>query len=120
MDDANWLIQTRRGLLELCVLNLLARESMYGYQIVRRLESAPGPGLVITEGTIYPLLARLKRQGLIASSLVESPSGPVRRNYTLTAQGKRHLREINEAWREIAQAVNQFMIPETPDRRSQS
>jgi PadR family transcriptional regulator, regulatory protein PadR len=107
--DSQWLSQIRRGLLELCILNLLARQSMYGYQIVRRLESAPG--LVITEGTIYPLLSRLKRQGLIASSLVESPLGPVRRTYVLTPDGKRHLRDINEVWRDIAGALKEFMVP---------
>jgi PadR family transcriptional regulator PadR len=109
MSDEKWTSQMRRGLLELCILNLLLRESMYGYQIVRRLSAAPG--LVISEGTIYPLLSRLKREGLLASRLVESPSGPVRRNYVLSEAGRRHLRDINEVWREIADAVNQFMIP---------
>lgn len=109
MDDTKWLTQTKRGLLELCILNLVCREDMYGYQIVKRLTSAPG--LVITAGTIYPLLSRLKREGLLSSVLVESPQGPARRTYKLTATGKRHMQMINDDWQEIAQAVERFMAP---------
>lgn len=113
MTDPKWLSQVRRGLLELCILNLVSRESMYGYQIVKRLTSVPG--LVITAGTIYPLLSRLKREGLLTSSLVESPFGPARRTYVLTPAGKRHMHSINEAWREIAEAVAKFMDAEHED-----
>ena len=107
MADTKWLSQAKRGVLELCILNLVSQDRMYGYQIVKRL--AEVPGLVITVGTIYPLLSRLKREGLLTSSLVESTEGPVRRTYELTPDGKRHLRSINEAWREIADAVDEFM-----------
>ena len=107
MSNAKWMTQIKRGLLELCILNLLERESMYGYQIVKRLTSVPG--LVITEGTIYPLLSRLRKEGLLASSLVESPHGPVRRTYVVTASGRRHMQNINEAWRDISVAVHEFI-----------
>ena len=107
MTDVKWLSQVRRGLLELCILNLVDRERMYGYQIVKRLTSVPG--LVITAGTIYPLLSRLKREGLLKSTLVESPQGPARRTYELTAAGRRHMRAINEAWLEIATSVSDFI-----------
>ena len=110
MIDSKWLSQIRRGLLELCVLNLLAKESMCGYHIVKRLTSVPG--LVTSAGTIYPLLSRLKREGLLASSLVESTQGPARRNYVLTSAGRRHLSKLNDAWQEIAQSV-QSMIKES-------
>ena len=107
MTSAKWLSQVTRGLLELCILNLVGRERMYGYQIVKRL--AEVPGLVVTEGTIYPLLSRLKREGLLESRLVESPNGPARRTYGLTREGRRHMRSINESWSEIAEAVQRFM-----------
>jgi len=107
MRDAKWLSQVKRGLLELCILNLVGREPMYGYQIVKRLASVPG--LVITEGTVYPLLSRLKREGLLSGRLVESPQGPARRTYELTGAGRRHMRSINESWQEIAEAVRRFM-----------
>ncbi len=109
MPDAKWLTQVKRGLLELCILNLVSREDMYGYGIVKRLTAVPG--LETPAGTIYPLLSRLKREGLLTSVLVESPQGPARRTYTLTSAGGRHMREINAAWREIAEAVMEFMEP---------
>jgi len=76
-SHAHWLSQVRRGLLELCILSLVGQQPMYGYQIVKRLTEVPG--LVITEGTIYPLLSRLKSQGHVTSTLSESPYGPARR-----------------------------------------
>lgn len=109
MSDEKWLTQVKRGLLELCVLNLLERESLYGYQIVRMLTSVPG--LVISEGTVYPLMSRLKDEGFVASSLVESPYGPARRTYVLTPEGRRHRRELNKDWQIISKAINAFMIP---------
>lgn len=108
MTDDKWLSQAKRGLLELCILNLVKQERMYGYQIVKRLMEVPG--LEITAGTIYPLLSRLKREGLLTSWLEESPQGPARRTYALTASGNRHVRSLNESWREIAQAVQKFMV----------
>ena len=105
--NANWLSQVRRGILELCILNLLAQEPAYGYQIVKRLMAVPG--LVITEGTIYPLLSRLKTQGHITSTLIESPQGPARRTYVLTATGTSYLQSINQGWRGVVQAVNQCL-----------
>lgn len=110
MDNVKWTSQIKRGLLELCILNLLSREGLYGYLIVKRLAAAGG--LVITEGTAYPLLSRLKREGLVRSKIVESPQGPARRMYELTAEGKRHLKTINAAWEEISAAVREFMFPD--------
>ena len=106
MTDSQWLSQAKRGILELCILNLVSRESMYGYQIVKRLTSVPG--LVTTPGTLYPLLSRLRREGLLSSVLVESRLGPARRAYGLTAAGRRHMQEINEAWSDIAKAVEEI------------
>ena len=102
---SNWLSQVKRGLLELCILNLLVQESMYGYQIVKRITAIPG--LVISEGTIYPLLSRLKTQGLLTSTLVESTQGPARRTYVVTESGRSYLEAINQGWEEIVQAVGQ-------------
>jgi PadR family transcriptional regulator, regulatory protein PadR len=106
-ESGNWLSQLRRGLLELCILNLLDREPAYGYQLVKHLTSVPG--LVISEGTIYPLLGRLSEQGLVASTLVESPQGPARRTYVLTAAGRRHVKTINQTWQVVTEAVIRCM-----------
>lgn len=86
---------------------------MYGYQIVRRLTVIPG--LVISEGTIYPLLSRLKGQGHLSSTLVESPNGPARRTYALTDSGQKYLRAISGGWQEIVHAVDQCMKPSMPE-----
>lgn len=118
MDNIKWTSQIKRGLLELCILNLLSREGLYGYLIVKRLAGVAG--LVITEGTAYPLLSRLKREGLLRSKIVESPQGPARRMYELTAEGKRHLLSINAAWEQISDAVNEFIFPNEQGKGSRA
>jgi PadR family transcriptional regulator PadR len=112
VDELKWLTQVKRGLLELCILNLVGQDEMYGYQIVKRLSTVPG--LVIPIGTIYPLLSRLKREGMLASSLVESDQGPARRTYSLTSEGRRHMRMINDAWAEIVGSVQHVISTTTP------
>jgi PadR family transcriptional regulator PadR len=82
----SWTSQVRKGFLELCVLNALAGEERYGYDLVKALVAAPGVG--VTEGTLYPLLSRLRLQGLIEARLVESAEGPARKYYRLTQAGR--------------------------------
>lgn len=89
----NWAVQIRRGWIELCVLKALERGERYGYDLVRTLASLPGLG--VTEGTLYPLLSRLRLQGLVSTRLVESPEGPARKYYTLTPHGRRTLSQMN-------------------------
>ena len=104
MDYGNWTTQVRKGLLELCILNLLARGELYGYDLVKEL--AKVKGLVITEGTIYPLLSRLKKAGLLKTRLVESSSGPVRKYYSLTREGKENRVQLNTYWQELTQGIS--------------
>jgi len=85
----NWTVQVRKGLLEFCVLKALAAEERYGYHLVKTLVSVPGLG--VTEGTLYPLLSRLRVQGLIAARLEESSEGPPRKYYSLTKEGRKTL-----------------------------
>jgi PadR family transcriptional regulator, regulatory protein PadR len=99
----NWTTQIRKGLLEFCVLNAVSGQRLYGYDIVRQLRLVPG--LVISEGTIYPILSRLRREGLVRSSLEESSEGPARKYYELTASGQRTLGRMNEQWQQILQGV---------------
>jgi len=82
----NWTTQLRKGLLELCIVNLLAQGEMYGYDIVKQLSLIPG--LVVTEGTMYPLLSRLRKAKLVDTRLEESSSGPARKYYMLTEDGQ--------------------------------
>ena len=88
--------QLRRGVLEFCVLALLRDEERYGFEIVRALSEANG--LVTTEGTLYPLLGRLRKEGAVETTWRESPSGPPRRYYRLTAAGQALLAAFTTEW----------------------
>jgi PadR family transcriptional regulator PadR len=92
----NWTTQLRKGLLELCMLNVIGRGRVYGYDIVRQLRDVDA--LVVTEGTIYPILSRLKRDGLVRTSLEESPSGPARKYYELSRRGEQLRDDMNAHW----------------------
>jgi PadR family transcriptional regulator PadR len=99
----NWQVQVRKGLLELCVLNALREDRQYGYDIVKQLRMLDG--LVIGEGTIYPILSRFRKQGLVESTIEESPDGPARKYYRLTPQGRKAVTLMNEVWDQIQRGV---------------
>ncbi len=99
----NWTTQLRKGLLELCVLNAIRNGSVYGYDIVRKLRGVRG--LVISEGTIYPILSRFKREGLVQTRIEESSAGPARKYYELTDRGKILLLQMDERWNTITRGV---------------
>ncbi len=90
----NWVVQARKGLIELCVLNALVVDERYGYELVKALVATPGLG--VTEGTIYPLLSRLRVQGLVDTRLVESSEGPARKYYKLTVKGRKISKLMNK------------------------
>lgn len=104
------LSQLRRGVLEYCVLALLDTEQLYGFDLVRRLDGVHA--LVIGEGTVYPLLSRLRRQGWVTTSWVESTSGPPRRYYASTDEGRDALLAFTQQWREFRDAVDRLLPPE--------
>lgn len=99
----NWQTQARKGVLELSVLNALKGGRMYGYEIAKRLQEIPG--LMVVEGTIYPIMSRLEKEGLVTSSLEPSPEGPARKYYRLSADGEASLARINRVWEEIVAGV---------------
>jgi len=90
------LTQLRRGVIEYCVLALLRDEERYGFELVRGLSEVDG--MVTSEGTIYPLLSRLRRDGLVETNWKESNSGPPRRYYRLTAAGNEALGWFTGEW----------------------
>jgi PadR family transcriptional regulator PadR len=98
------LTELRRGVLEYCVLAVVRQNESYAYEIVRGLASQGG--LVTSEGTIYPLLARLRRDRLVETSWRESEAGPPRRYYRLTAAGERALDAFVGDWTRFITAVN--------------
>ena len=95
----NWATQLRKGMLELCILNAIKGTSLYGYDIVRKLRKIET--LVISEGTIYPILSRLKREGFVQTTIKESSEGPPRKYYELTATGEQTLSRMNDYWRDV-------------------
>ncbi|MEZ6067166.1 MAG: PadR family transcriptional regulator [Planctomycetaceae bacterium] len=106
MDDNaldNWQVQIRKGLLELCILNSLRGDRLYGYEIVKQLREIEG--LVIGDGTIYPILSRFRKQDLVESTIEESPDGPARKYYRLTPLGERCLTSMNKAWEDIVRGI---------------
>jgi PadR family transcriptional regulator PadR len=105
--DDNWTTQLRKGVLELCILNIVGRDRVYGYDIVRQLRGLDG--LVISEGTIYPILSRLKRDGLVRTSLEESPEGPARKYYELTRRGEQLRDDMNAYWDGLAKGISDLM-----------
>ena len=107
LNLGNWTTQLRKGLLELCIVNLLAEGELYGYDLVKRVTAIRG--VVVTEGTIYPLLSRLRKSGLLETRIEESPSGPVRKYYRLTPAGKRARDLMNAAWQDVEIGVNSLM-----------
>jgi PadR family transcriptional regulator, regulatory protein PadR len=99
-----WASQLRKGVLELAVLGLLDAEPKYGSQLVDEL--AVQPALEITAGTVYPLLARLAKAGLVTTQWQESPSGPPRKYYALTRTGQEQVRQLAAEFRAVADAMN--------------
>lgn len=100
----NWTVQARKGILELTVLTALADEERYAYELAKSITAVPGLG--ITEGTIYPLLSRLRVQGLVRARLVESPEGPARKYYSLTDEGRETLRMMEDYLDSILKGVH--------------
>jgi PadR family transcriptional regulator PadR len=98
-------IQLKKGALELCVLALLSRGDGYAYEIASRLSEAIGMG----EGTIYPLMRRLQNDGQVDTYLVESPAGPPRKYYRLTAAGSASLASQRAAWTSFSQAMQDIL-----------
>lgn len=99
----SWTTQLRKGALELAVLNALNGDRLYGYDIVRILRQHDG--LVIADGTVYPILSRLKADGLVKATIEDSPDGPPRKYYELTRNGRSALDEMNGAWDALVSSV---------------
>jgi len=96
----NWTNQLRKGVLELCILNDIRNRKMYGYEIARKFRKIEG--LIISEGAIYPILRRLRRNGLVETFMQDSPEGPTRKYYKLTEKGRDMVCQMNAYWDAIS------------------
>lgn len=95
--------QLLKGVLEGCVLVIIQREKTYGYQIIQELK--PFGFDAISEGTIYPLLIRFEKKGIVSSHFEKSPFGPKRKYYSITKKGKVYLKEFIENWKSLSRKV---------------
>lgn len=106
MKIENTKAQMRKGVLEFCILQLLKQEEMYPSDIIHALKASR---LIVVEGTLYPLLTRLKNAGILDYRWEESNAGPPRKYYKLTPVGEQALKELNQTWNELLNAVNQTL-----------
>lgn len=102
MIAENTQTQMRKGIIEYCVLLIISRGEIYASDIIAELKQAK---LLVVEGTLYPLLTRLKNNGLLSYNWVESTSGPPRKYYVLTEDGKQILKQLDTTWEELAYAI---------------
>ncbi|WP_078380015.1 PadR family transcriptional regulator [Sutcliffiella halmapala] len=98
-------VQFKKGVLELCVLVLLDKQDRYGYELVQKISEQ----ISISEGTVYPLLRRLTKEGYFTTYLKESTEGPSRKYYQLTDSGREFLHELLQEWEDFTLGVNQLI-----------
>jgi PadR family transcriptional regulator, regulatory protein PadR len=104
-----WEVQLRKGCLELAILAALWEGKLYGLEILRRLES--DSDLIVSEGTVYPLLSRLKALGLVKGEWVESEAGHPRKYYALTPAGKKRALEMAGIWTRFSSSMSKLLAP---------
>jgi len=105
MNVDNVKSQMRKGILEYCILLILNRQKAYANDIIQLLQTAH---LIVVEGTLYPLLTRLKNMDLLTYQWIESNQGPPRKYYELTSNGEQFLSELEQAWTEVSETINQL------------
>ena len=116
MIAENTQTQMRKGILEYCVLLIISKGEIYASDIIAELKSAK---LLVVEGTLYPLLTRLKNNGLLSYNWVESTSGPPRKYYVLTEGGKNILSQLDNTWNELSSAIETSrQVAEKPTNNS--
>ena len=108
VNSENAKAQMRKGVLELCILSILSQGEAYPTEIIEKLKETK---LVVVEGTLYPLLTRLKNASLLTYRWVESNSGPPRKYFSMTDKGQEFYKELEQTWNELANAVNALTQP---------
>lgn len=103
MNIENARQQMKKGVIELCVLAIIKQAEAYPSDIINELQASK---IIVVEGTLYPLLTRLKNNGLLAYRWVESESGPPRKYYKLTPEGEKYFEGLMEAWNELTTVVS--------------
>jgi PadR family transcriptional regulator PadR len=120
-NQQRWVTQLRKGLLDFCLLTALRREDGYGYLIVQRLKRIEG--LTMAEGTVYPILQRLYREGSLSTYHKPSENGPPRKWFKLTARGRKRLAAMDDQWRSLCEGVAQLRaegLPNNNEKRNRT
>lgn len=106
MKLENTQVQMRKGILEYCILNIISRGEVYASDLIGELTSAK---IMVVEGTLYPLLTRLKNAGLVEYKWVESQSGPPRKYYNITKEGTMFLKSLDSTWKELVESTESII-----------
>ncbi len=106
MNIENTQVQMRKGILEYCILLIISRGEVYASDMLDELTSAR---IMVVEGTLYPLLTRLRKAGLVDYKWVESSSGPPRKYYTITESGQEFLNTLSETWNELVNSTGKIV-----------
>lgn len=117
MKVENTQVQMRKGILEFCILHIIARGEVYASDMLEELTSAR---IMVVEGTLYPLLTRLRKAGLVDYKWVESSSGPPRKYYTLTEEGQEFLEQLDATWGELLTSTNKIIKKKSTRKGSTS
>lgn len=94
--------QLKKGVLDLCVLSIVKKKDHYGYELVRKISNS----IQVTEGTLYPILRRLKNEGYLQTYLRESKEGPARKYYALTKSGEKKFMSLKNEWNDFTKKIN--------------
>ena len=106
MSSENFKIQLRKGLLEFCILQVLLKDKLYTSEIIERLNNSK---IIVVEGTVYPLLSRLKNKGYGDNEWIESKQGPPRKYFFLTKKGKTYLNELVASYKEVNSSIEKLI-----------
>ena len=106
MNIENTQVQMRKGILEFCILHIISRGEIYASDILKELKDAK---IIVVEGTLYPLLTRLRKADLLAYNWKESKLGPPQKHYTLTEKGNEFLQKLNITWNELVASTNKII-----------
>ena len=117
MNLENTQVQMRKGILEFCILHIISRGEVYASDMLEELTSAR---IMVVEGTLYPLLTRLRKAGLVDYKWVESKSGPPRKYYKLTTDGTEFLKQLGKTWKELNSSTRRITTNKTPTEKDQA
>ncbi|MEO9475022.1 MAG: PadR family transcriptional regulator [Cyclobacteriaceae bacterium] len=115
MNIENTQVQMRKGILEFCILSIISRGEVYASDMLEELTSAK---IMVVEGTLYPLLTRLRKAGLVDYKWVESNSGPPRKYYTMTEEGSKFLNTLDATWHELVSSTGKIITAKTSAKDS--